>query len=48
MAGLMIFDAIVMIYGIYLLKHVIPSVDEEDKQFRDKHGIDKDDNTSHR
>lgn len=46
MAGLMIFDATVTIYGVYLLKHIAPSVEEEDKQFKNKHGIDKDDNNS--
>jgi len=46
MAGLIVFDAILMIYGVYLLKHVAPSTDEEDSDFRKKHGIDKDDNNS--
>lgn len=30
MAGLMIFDALLMIYGVYLLKHVEPSSDHKD------------------
>ena len=29
MAGLMIFDAFIMIYGVYLLKHVEPSDDHK-------------------
>lgn len=44
MGMLMIFDAFLMIYGVYLLKHVAPSRDEEDYDFSKKHNIDKDDN----
>lgn len=44
MGGLMVFDAFLMIYGVYLLKHVAPSDDEEDTDFKSKHNIDKDDN----
>lgn len=47
MAGLMIFDAFLMIYGVYLLKHLRPTSEEEDALFRKKHDIDKDDNKSH-
>lgn len=39
MAGLMIFDAFIMIYGVYLLKHVEPD---------DVHKHDKSDNSSYR
>ena len=44
MAGLMVFNAFLMVYGLYLLKHVAPSKDDEDFEFRKKHNIDKDDN----
>jgi len=44
--GVMIFDAIVMIWGVILVKHIAPSKEEEDDEFRKKHNIDKDDNNS--
>jgi len=40
MAGVMIFDAFLMIYGVYLVKHIAPSNDEEDKTFTEKHNLD--------
>lgn len=42
-AGLMIFNAFLMIYGVYLLKHVAPTKEEEEKEFKRKHDINKDD-----
>lgn len=44
MAGLIVFNAFLMVYGLYLLKHVAPSKDEEDSEFRKKHKIDEDGN----
>ena len=44
--GVMSFDALIMIYGVYLLKHVAPSNQEEDDEFKKKHKIDNDDNNS--
>lgn len=38
MGGLMIFDAFLMIYGVYLLKHVEPSDDHKD-DLPDKHSL---------
>ena len=44
MVGVMVFDAILMIYGLILLRHIAPSNEEEDSEFKDKHNIDQDDN----
>lgn len=46
MAGLMVFDAFIMMYGVYLLKHVESSHDEQKKEFRERDDLDKDDNNN--
>lgn len=46
MAGLMAFDAFLMFYGVYLLKHLVPTKEEEDEEFRKKHNLDNSDNNN--
>ena len=38
---LMFFDAFLAFYGVYLLKHLEPTQEEQDKEFRKKQDIDK-------